>query len=799
MSQYSKTPAPVPFYFLTVSSPDEYSDQNVKTAMQEVKDAGFGGIVFFNKPPLGFNETEYLSDFWFEVTEKFILAARELELEFWVNDGFNFPPGDAAGRIEKVAPDLKQYRLRPNPDGELIAEATPWGFPAFEEKESSSWFHHFVYDEYFKRLGKYFGNGITGFFSDADNRRINAHVMKQLNGEKYYPWSRNFAAGFKERFGYDIVPELKKLFTGSDPELAADYWQYCGELYQQWFASNHAWCQAHGVKYTFHTSDTGPLKVDDCRRSSAYSEGAPLELLSHSDYPGTDHEILVLDGGTHYDSRFFTPQVTLGGGEERLNHPQFNNTFWDVRAKLAGSAAYINGADGAMCEMFAATNFGADCNKLSRIAAWQIIQGITFIVPHAVHYRFGGETKYFAPPIFNCGTMRAAVRQFNERLTQWCHAASAGEYLVDVAVIEPTKEVWRGKDSRKFFELCDRLNRMAVGYVIVPANAADRFPLVIDPLKDENYTLPETVAEFSGGELAWMPRRINGEKYILAANIWSDKTLSGTVKFDGKVFEAEILPGEIAVFGGPFESYRHIDTRQTIRRISGDVPVEFAASNLIPFESCIEFANEQQLELTLMLPEGSSAVEFDGEVIAADGVPQMIFDDRYTAVKLVASRGKHRIAMSAAAEFDTPVLLSGEFDVKLTTVNDYYTCVKHIYQLNVYAPESAFYELLPRRKTLNTGCGWEKQGQVFYSGEVVYDLGKQDTAVGECLDLPGFTGVAELLINGVSAGRRAFAPYRFELPAGNNSLKLRCWNTMANRMERYACPSGIICEPEIRS
>ena len=45
--------------------------------MKRLKDAGYGGCIFFNKPPTGFSREEYLSDYWFEVTENFIIAAGE--------------------------------------------------------------------------------------------------------------------------------------------------------------------------------------------------------------------------------------------------------------------------------------------------------------------------------------------------------------------------------------------------------------------------------------------------------------------------------------------------------------------------------------------------------------------------------------------------------------------------------------------------------------------------------------------------------------------------------------------------
>lgn len=790
---------PKPFYFITTSDPAEFSDEAVKAAVQEVKDCGFGGIVFFNKPPTGFDEKEYLSDLWFEVTEKFIVNCRDLGLEFWVNDGFNYPPGDAAGRIAEVAPELEQFRLIANDEGKLVPVVTEWAFPAFEEPRSSELFIHFVYEEYYKRLGQYFGNGITGFFSDCDNRRINSAISRQLKGERFYPWSRNFAADFQKRFGYDITEKLKELFTESDLQVVSDYWRFCGELYQQWFANNYAWCKAHNVKYTFHTSDTGPLNYSDCIRSSAFSEGDPMTLLAHSDFPGTDHEIEVLDGGTHYDKRLFFPQVCIGGGAECLKHPAFNDTFHDVRAKLAGSAAFLKDAPGAMCEMFAATNWGTNYNNLSRIAAWQVIQGVCFIVPHAVHYRFFDWAKFFAPPEFIHGTMRAGVKEFNDRLAQWCQAASTGKYIAQVAVIEPTPQVWTGKDSTKFFEICDKLNRMAIGYVIIPAGQAGDFSVVIDPFADELPELPEPCASFSGGEIAWMPREIDGEKFILAANIWSDTALEGIVKFNGKEYDVELAAGEIAIFGGPLESYRPRKVSKTVKTFSMDANVEFAEPNVIPFEKELEFTADDLLELKLLIPASTEAAStFDGRELAGFAADK-VFDDAYLSVKITVQPGKHTITLANAAEFDVPAWLEGDFDLDLVTSGDFEKLVKTTYMLKIYAPGSSTYMLSTRRSKLSTASDWETQGQFFYSGAVTYNLGEDTAAEGEFLELPEFCGTAELFIDGKSAGKRAFAPYRFPLEQGTHKLELRCWNSMGNRMERYATRSGLNVPPEKRS
>ncbi len=790
---------PIPFYFLNTTAPADLTQAEINQAMRNVRDSGFAGIVLFNKPPDGFDNEAYLSDFWFEVTERFILATREQELALWINDGFDFPPGDAGGRITQRNPELTQLRLRPNPEGRLEVATVPWGAPAFEEPESSRLFIEIVYEEYYRRLNKYFANGISGFFSDADNRRVTTNTPGDLDGERYYPWSRNFSPAFQERFGYALEPRLRGLFAGTDRSVLRDYWRLAGELYQQWFRNNHQWCQAHNLKYTFHTSDTGPQEFENCYRSSAFSEGAPLELLQNADLPGTDHEVAVLDSGTHYDARLFHPAVTLGGGTERSQHPNFYHTARDLRAKYAASAAFLNHRPRVMCEMFAATNWGTTYNELRQIATWQILQGVNFIVPHAVHHRLHRSTKFFAPPEFMHSLARHGLREFNDYLARCCLAASQGEYPAEIAVADPTEAVWQGQSSEPFFSLCDRLNRQGLNYVICEQKSANQFQRVLDSYQ-QNAPLPDSGINFTGGDLAAMHRRLpDGQEYLLLGNVWSADTLQGQLSFNDKVFELELVSGEIAILGGPYECYRQPLPTQVRRVIDGVLPVRWDAPNCIPFNQHLSFRCTATLPLRLLVPtEQAQAVFYAGQQLTG-GSPERLFDDKYSCFELPNNSADAEIHLSTAAAFDTPCLLLGEFDLDLQTTGDYQHKAMSSYMLNMYDPATAEFTLKPRRQALASACGWERQGQVFYSGKVSYDLGQQEILPGDELRLPDVCGIVELEADGQMLGKQIFAPYRFPLDklCGRHRLTLHCYNTMANRLERYAKPSGLLAAPEI--
>lgn len=117
------------------------------------------------------------------------------------------------------------------------------------------------------------------------------------NRAAYYPCSKRFMEIFRDKYGYNL--EIESIMSEAGGQAAEDYWALSGELYARWFKNNYAWCRRNGLKYTFHTSDTGPYSLKDCKRSSIFTESPYLCLAQYCDYPGTDHELLSLDGRKH--------------------------------------------------------------------------------------------------------------------------------------------------------------------------------------------------------------------------------------------------------------------------------------------------------------------------------------------------------------------------------------------------------------------------------------------------------------------------------------------------------------------
>lgn len=792
ISQYK----PIPFYFLNTINPADYTQERCDEAMRDLADKGFGGCILFNKPPTGFDAQEFMGNFWFSVIERFLIAGRKYHLEMWINDGFNYPPGDAAGRIEAVNKSLGQQRLRLNASGEAECVEMPWGYPAFELPESAELFAKFVYEPYYERLEKYFGNGLYGFFSDCDNRRINSENVNCLEDGRYFPWSRNFAEEFLGKYGYDILPHLSAVLKGCDSKVARDYWDLAGKLYQAWFASNHAWCQRHGVAYSFHTSDTGPLARYFSRRSSAFSEGSPLELLMQSDFPGTDHEIAVLDSGIHYDARYFLPEKCWGT-PGRVEYPHFADTRHDVRAKLAASAAYMNNSSRCLCEMFAATNFGTDYQELRRIAMWQIMQGINFIVPHAVHHKFFGVIKHFAPPEFVHASLQDGVKEFNDYLARACRIASTGRYGASVALLDVTEEVWKGNRaaSENFFALCDRLNRSACGFVVVTREYLSKhrqdFKLVIDPA-DWNGELDLSRlsggdVRFTGGELSFMRRILPDEtEILLAANVWSNSSLSGKLCWQKHEYELVLAPGEYAVLGGKDETYRSPENSMSVKTLSMLAECRLSAPHRIPLESwsaidggrhVFNWSNREFLgKLSLEIPMTfTGTVKCDGSELS-EGKAFEFYADKYLRYELPASvqePGEHSLVVTGLLPESETGYLAGNFETSLWCEGgDREKQIRTNYNLTVLAPKRFTLELAPVRSQFRTDDLLAEQGLNFYDGATVWQWVFTLEKHASAIDLAGTAGVCDLELDGMKIGRLIAEPYqlRYEIPAGKHQL-----------------------------
>ena len=839
-----KTLRPIPFYFLTTSDEKELTYEKAYDSLKTLKERGFGGAVLFNKPPHGFNAEEYLSDKWFWAIENFVKAGIELDLEMWINDGFDYPPGAAAGKVKAADPTLVMYKLD-RIDGIATPVAVDWGFPAFENPRSSELFHEIVYEAYKKHLGKYFGNGIRGFFSDADNRRVNANVFLDPNSKQknFFPWSEDFRETFKVKFGYDIWDYIDEVLDRTDSDHAADYWQHCGDLYIQWFRGNYEWCKANGLEYTFHTSDTSPFSYEVMPRSSAFTEGRFSDMESSCDYCGTDQELLEVNGGKHYTKELlYVPQVSWGNTAGCRRSPEYYDLWGDVRTKQAQSTAFINDKPGTMCEMFAATNYGATYEELREVAAFQIMQGVSFIVPHAYQYRVHSQTKYFAPPDFSDKGHLSYCRAFNDTLVQYLSQATKGVLDAPVAVLDITDDLWRHRGNHELFmDVCEQLNRKPFGYVIADCRGIekkkDAFRLILNTgveqyesiagipvvnlqsiaqLDNALKTLTPAITYRGEGTPHYMVRHTENGICALIANIENEGEITGNVTFAGKEYPISLFSGEIAFFSENEQIYRKPVNARKATPLPVTCPVTWERENLLPIggwfndngDTVTQFEDEKVMHFAFTVEEEIGSLQFyvpanaKSVITDIEGVElgsvhtTTYFDDLYDCYTVIPKIGLNTITVTknAPIHFSDRFFLSGSFNLQIEAEDPMFKQFCYTYNLSTFVPRKIDVHMKRRAAELRTDLSAALQGHPFYLGAVTYHI-EADVPqnAGNCrIHIPNaFNGVS-VKINDAPAQDLMFHPFALPCPdAKQLKLELTTYATYANFMELYPREFGL--------
>ncbi len=258
-------------------------------------------------------EIEYLSEEWFGTIGNFIESARMLDMHIWLYDDFNWPSGDAGGKVTAIP----EYRLRAiSTKGESIGQISYKSlhnsglfgekfFPNLLSYDAVDYFIKCTHEEYYKRFSKDFGTVIKGIFTDEPSIGYccQNEFIPYYDGieEDYFAFcKRNFnedMRSFNESFYLNAITVISNRFRAC----------YIDKIC--------FWCKEHGILMTGH------LMCDNEPFWTTKHNGELLKNLSHFLLPGID------DIETRLDDR--------------------------TEMALLGVIEYASGENGAMAELFA--------------------------------------------------------------------------------------------------------------------------------------------------------------------------------------------------------------------------------------------------------------------------------------------------------------------------------------------------------------------------------------------------------------------------------------------------------------
>lgn len=215
-------------------------------------------------------EMEYLTEEWFTACEHFIRSAEKRKMTVWLYDEFNWPSGQAGGKVQAISADYCLRCAQVEKD-QIVVKVSH--YPNLLSVEAMDHFVRLTHETYAARFGKWFGTTVVGIFTDEPSYGYGART------EDGIPWYEGIAEDYAQNYGRPLEPDMLE----NTPEFRSRY----NKLLSDRFYTNYSkrlgdWCTAHGLMLTGH------LLNDHAMLKGMSDGGNVLRQLSAYALPGID-------------------------------------------------------------------------------------------------------------------------------------------------------------------------------------------------------------------------------------------------------------------------------------------------------------------------------------------------------------------------------------------------------------------------------------------------------------------------------------------------------------------------------
>ena len=495
----------LPFWFWN----GEMSYEEIEYQLKEFKAKGCPGIYIHARFGVR-EELGYMNDAWLDRCKFTIEKAKELGLQTWIYDEYNWPSGTCGQTIMKDHPELTnvylelvevdlpgQYfmfmegtdsryndmeqsepiyacaikhedmakgnyqlvDLMPSLSFDKVitweAPKGPWKLFYFIERKST-WYSDVLNPETTKVFLDYTHDKYKEYLGEKDFAEVKGfftdepamHYFETGRDNFCIPWTSQMFKIFRERNGYDLRKNLPKLFYDCGGDTEQVRYDYWSTLTDQY---NKAYfSQIHDWCKENDVVFTGHLLYEESMRLHGRVDGNLFKHLAQFDMTGIDH---------------LYPRI--GTREMENEH---------VALKIASSAAHQNGSVRLGSESMGGSYWDCTMERMKWIADWEYMLGVNQFIPHGLHYSVEGERKRDWPPsMFYQFTWWEQYGQFNDYMTRMGYALSGGDHVAKIAMLYPLNSVWANYVPEKrdkigdaiendFATMTDRLLRLHVDF-----------------------------------------------------------------------------------------------------------------------------------------------------------------------------------------------------------------------------------------------------------------------------------------------------------------------------------------------
>ena len=431
---------------------DRMTNKQIDEQLTDLQAHGIGGVFIHARPGL---ITEYLSDEWFALCRYAVKRGKELGMNIWLYDENSYPSGFAGGHVPAQMPDAVRSGLGMNHVKDLPATWATEPFLILQKSQEkfvditkdvksktfamgdyyiftvirqlpNPWYGGFTYVDLMRRdvtekfidvtlnaykraIGNEFGKVVPGVFQDE--AEINPASRPGTPSVNYTP------ALFKEfeaRWKYDLRLHLPSLYedVGEYQRVRHDFYSTILDLFiDGWAKPYYEYCTKN------HLDLTGHYWEHEWPRPVVNPDNLALAAYAHR--PGID----ILMNDFQMDT-----------------HAQFGNarSVREIR-----SAANQLGKRRTMSETYGAGGWDMTFFDQKRIADWEYVLGVNFLVQHLSYATIKGARKTDHPLSFSYHepwwNTYNVLADYYGRLSV---ATSLGAQENRILVIEPTTTAW---------------------------------------------------------------------------------------------------------------------------------------------------------------------------------------------------------------------------------------------------------------------------------------------------------------------------------------------------------------------
>lgn len=791
---------------------------------------------------------DFVGQKWWEDLSVIIEKAKEHDMKLWILDDSHFPTGYANGAIKNEYQELAKWYLDmrrfdvagPIPNGKInmtLLKGRPWDKPSSPEnepilgiyaakrgtnrteekdpiladsiveitncyqdeiltwdiprgdwsifvmfatrkrgeeatkdylnplvKEATKVLLKTVYEPHYEHLKEEFGKTILGFFSD-EPRFGNIKGTEASIGrmEMVLPWRM----GLEKKLGFEpkYLPLLFAPAYGKEAEIRYLYMDVITKMYNENFTKVLAdWCHAHDVYYLGHN-----IEDNGAHARLGYGTGHYFRGQEAQDFSGID----VIGGQLVPGQPYHHDAFSTGGSNGEFYHYAL--------AKLGSSAAHLDEKKKgrAMCEAYGAYGWNEGLKLMKWITDHLVVRGINYIVPHAFNpkefpdgdcpphfYAHGHNPQFRYFPVFTSYTNRL-LELFND-----------GVHQAPAAVLYPAEQEWAGeympveKPIRELTEAQIDCDIVSMDY-LRGATVKDK-ELVIG--KESFKVLVIPYGEYILQEIMQKVAKIAREGVRV-------------IFVDGYPYSA--LPADkssLEDVKGLCETIPLLELSDACENVR-EIKLESQFKDCVYYHYVQEkihyymFFNENVsdcLNCKVSLPKAAYYYEYDAFSNQLYETDLTLSLSPYESTVIVATDEKQ----AAGKKFKTEKMKSET--LHLTWKVNFADALEY----PKFEPIGEVTELMD----LRTLPGMDRRtGTASYETE--FACGNPDAKA--VLELEKAWEVAEVFINGESAGVRICEPYRFELTGllqEKNEIRIEVTNTLGNQ-QRDAISQYLVIEP----